>query len=208
MVAEWDCIVRNLRRVADGRVKPVHDGGGKSRYFRRLVLQITKNRRAAWAVRVAKREVLIISAALFPDRCCFVMVRHRPAISRCRLSLRMAGTVIDHDGRTLHGCGADLSALPHDGRRCRCRQAWCSALDRCLDRIRRDAGWWVQSGLSQIPTELSLPQAPRSLPSPRRRVPCHLGAQSGIRGRIQQPPDRCRVQMPRHARIRREQVTK
>ena len=38
MVAEWDCIVRNLLRVADGRVKPVHDVGGKSRYFRRLVL--------------------------------------------------------------------------------------------------------------------------------------------------------------------------
>jgi prevent-host-death family protein len=38
MVAEWDCIVRNLRRVADGRVKPVHDVGGKSQYFRRLVL--------------------------------------------------------------------------------------------------------------------------------------------------------------------------
>ena len=44
MVAEWDCIVRNLLRVADGRVDPrvkiedVRDGGGESRYFRRLVL--------------------------------------------------------------------------------------------------------------------------------------------------------------------------
>src|SRR5579864_8370429 len=27
MVADWDCIVRNLVRVADGRVKPGHDGG-------------------------------------------------------------------------------------------------------------------------------------------------------------------------------------
>jgi len=27
MVADWDCIVRNLVRVADGRVKPGHDVG-------------------------------------------------------------------------------------------------------------------------------------------------------------------------------------
>ena len=28
MVADGDYIVRNLLRVADGRVKPCHDGGG------------------------------------------------------------------------------------------------------------------------------------------------------------------------------------
>jgi hypothetical protein len=28
MVADSDCIVRNLVRVADGRVKPGHDGDG------------------------------------------------------------------------------------------------------------------------------------------------------------------------------------
>ena len=38
MVADWDCIVRNLLRVADGQIKPSHDVGGDSRYFRRLVL--------------------------------------------------------------------------------------------------------------------------------------------------------------------------
>ena len=32
MVADWDCIVRNLVWARDGRVKPGHDGG------RRLVL--------------------------------------------------------------------------------------------------------------------------------------------------------------------------
>jgi hypothetical protein len=44
-VADWDCIVCKLVRVADGRVKPGHDVGGKlgnnvggtSRYFRRIV---------------------------------------------------------------------------------------------------------------------------------------------------------------------------
>src|SRR5277367_3530217 len=29
MVADWDCIVRKLVRVADGRVKPGHDGVGR-----------------------------------------------------------------------------------------------------------------------------------------------------------------------------------
>src|SRR5580704_374580 len=38
MVADWDCIVRNLVRVADGRVKPGHDVGGMSRSYRALVL--------------------------------------------------------------------------------------------------------------------------------------------------------------------------
>src|SRR5580704_9164977 len=42
MVADCDCIVRNLVRVADGgvkaRVKPGHDVGGESRVQRRLVL--------------------------------------------------------------------------------------------------------------------------------------------------------------------------
>ena len=37
MVADWNCIVRKLVRVADGRVKPGHDVGVESRYFRRLV---------------------------------------------------------------------------------------------------------------------------------------------------------------------------
>ncbi len=49
MVADWDCIVRKLVRVADGRVKPDHDVwsgqaevkpdhdvGVESRYFRRV----------------------------------------------------------------------------------------------------------------------------------------------------------------------------
>ena len=43
MVADWDCIVRKLVRVADGRVDPRvkiedgHDVGGESRFQRRLV---------------------------------------------------------------------------------------------------------------------------------------------------------------------------
>jgi hypothetical protein len=44
MVADRDCVIRKLVRVADGRVKPGHDAGSpavtwgrESRYFRRLV---------------------------------------------------------------------------------------------------------------------------------------------------------------------------
>jgi hypothetical protein len=33
MVAEWVCIVRKLVRVADGRVKPGHDGGRESVFW-------------------------------------------------------------------------------------------------------------------------------------------------------------------------------
>ena len=40
MVAEWDCIVRNLVRVADGRVKPSHDGVGERRFQWRLALRL------------------------------------------------------------------------------------------------------------------------------------------------------------------------
>ena len=33
MVADWDCIVRKLVRVADGRVKPGHDVGARVGIF-------------------------------------------------------------------------------------------------------------------------------------------------------------------------------
>jgi hypothetical protein len=42
--------------------------------------------------------IWLIPMALFPDGCRLVMARHVPAIGRCRLSLRMAGTAAGHDG--------------------------------------------------------------------------------------------------------------
>jgi hypothetical protein len=36
MVADWDCIVRNLVRVTDGRVKPGHDGGIFGAWYKKV----------------------------------------------------------------------------------------------------------------------------------------------------------------------------
>jgi hypothetical protein len=48
MVADWDCIVRNLLRVADGRVKPVHDVGDE-----RLLAELVYDDGTATAARSA-----------------------------------------------------------------------------------------------------------------------------------------------------------
>ena len=48
VVADWDCIVRNLLRVTDGRVKPVHDVGGE-----RLLAELVYDDGTATAARSA-----------------------------------------------------------------------------------------------------------------------------------------------------------
>jgi hypothetical protein len=62
MVSDWDCIVRNLLRVADGRVRPVHDAGANVGIFGAWYYTGTVLRRAA--ATIARSAVAATEAAM------------------------------------------------------------------------------------------------------------------------------------------------